>query len=84
MPGGTRQGRTAMSVATSTQAFRYTPGDGYVFTWTGDPDRTIAVYRVTYEDGTRREVPTGDRIMTPERRTAAALMATVDEWRATR
>ena len=67
-----------MSRAVAETAFRYTPGNGYVYTWNG-VSGYIDVYRVeTDEHGTRREAATGERIQAPERRTAQALMAAVD------
>ena len=67
----------------ATPAFRYTPGDGNVYTFHGGAAEII-VSRVTYAvGGIRAETPI-DRIpyTAPALRTAQALMATVDEWRA--
>ena len=56
--------------------FRYTPGDGYQYTWTkGQP--IITVWRVVTSDPWAVE-RTGDTIPAPATATAAALMAAVD------
>jgi len=62
-------------------AFRYTPGDRHMYTWNGQTDY-ITVYRIaTDQSGSVSYRPTGEAIPAPERRTATALMATVDTWR---
>ena len=63
-------------------AFRYSPGDGRLYVWTGDPDRTIAVRRILSGTDPLQTEPTGDAIPAPELRTAQAMMAAVDAWRA--
>ena len=65
-------------------AFRYTPGDGRLYVWTGKDDHSIAVYRIVSGTDPMEVRRTGDLIPAPERRTATALMAAVDEWRAHR
>jgi len=70
-----------MPVAT-VPAFRYSPGDGRLYVWTGEPDRTIKVRRIVSGTDPLQTEPTGDTIDAPELRTAQAMMAAVDSWRA--
>lgn len=61
----------------------YTPGDGYVYRWSGGP--WIEVHKITYtKAGERREEETPDVIATPEVTTGEQLMRTVDAWRQAR
>ena len=62
-------------------AFQYTPGDRHRYTWDGD--KTILVERISQTGQAIQFTPTGDVIDAPTTRTAAAMMAAVDEWRGT-
>jgi hypothetical protein len=60
--------------------FRYTPGDGRVYTWSGGP--WIKVYLIRFNRvGDRIEIEQPDVIAVPESTTGERLMAVVDQWR---
>ena len=68
------------------EAFRYTPGNGYVYKWDGGPYvRIFQVFNGWDAEGTnhRSERETPDVIEVPAdmKRTAGALAALVDSWR---
>ena len=58
---------------------RYTPGDGYVYTWSGGP--WIEVHRIVSADPWVTE-PQTEVIAAPESTTGENLMTAVDRWRA--
>jgi hypothetical protein len=61
-------------------AFQYAPGNGYRYVWSKG-QAVITVERIETVAGTMSFVDTGATIPAPERNTAAALMAAVDEAR---
>jgi hypothetical protein len=60
-------------------AFRYSPGDGHLYTWDGE--EFVAVSRIGHDGDRLTFHLTGDAIPAPVNRTATALMAAVDQWR---
>lgn len=71
-----------MAVQNQRDRLVYTPGDGYVYRWSGGP--WITVHKIEYSRGARMEVRQPDVIAVPESTTGEQLMTTVDRWRAAR
>lgn len=69
-----------MANSTQPRAFRYTPGDGHVYEWSGVEGKPVKIYRLETTDGTVAVQATGRTLPTDGlARTAAAFMALVDQ-----
>ena len=69
------------STAGMIDRFTYMPGDGHRYALRGD---VIVIERIRQGAAGMTFVPTGDTILAPASRTATALMAAIDRWRAGR
>lgn len=66
-------------MTTTDQPFQYTPGDGHRYRWDGT---VIVVEKISTVGQAITYSPTGDTIPAPATRTATAMCAAVNEWRA--